>query len=118
MRALHKVCKYGDSCVDFDGYEERQSIKEYEHQEIFGKTCAYIQLNELLEAHNNKQIFLSNKKNKSRNITLIYITYQLYRCHHSYSCMHHHISFSNERSGINVVADDTDVLVLLIYHWK
>ena len=63
--------KYGTSCIVFDGYEQGPSIKDHEHQLRVSRTCADIQLSECMEAHNNQQIFLSNKTNKIQFISLL-----------------------------------------------
>ena len=63
--------KYGASSIIFDGYEQGPSIKDHEHQLRVARTCADIQVNEYMEAHDNQQIFLSNKKNKIQFISLL-----------------------------------------------
>ena len=72
QRYVSYVCaKYGESCIVFDDYGQDSSIKDHEHQLRIGKTCADIQLNKNMEAHNNQQAFLSNKKNKTQFIALL-----------------------------------------------
>ena len=78
-----------------------------------------------MQAHHNQQIFLSNENNKSQFILLlskhleadgniVYIAdgdadTMIVTCA---------LQYAGQESDINVVADDTDVLVLLMYHWK
>ena len=117
--------KYGQSCIVFDGYQQGPSIKDHEHQRRIGKICADIQLKESLEAHNSQQAFLSNEKNKSQFISLLtkYLIEDGQIVHNStgdadtliVKCA---LEFAIRKNEVNVVADDTDVLILLIYHWK
>ena len=117
--------KYGASCIVFDGYEQGPSIKDHEHQQRVGRTCADIQLNECMEAHNNQYIFLSNVKNKVQFISLLshYLKASDQMVHNStgdadtmiVSCA---LQFATQGRDVIVVADDTDILVLLIYHWN
>ena len=117
--------KYGHSCIVFDGYEQGPSIKDHEHQRRVGKTCADVQLRESIEAHNNQQTFLSNERNKSQFILLLSQSLEA-----DGQIVHNNtgdadtmivacaLEFANQGSQVNVVADDTDILVLLIYHWN
>ena len=117
--------KYGESCVVFDGYEQGPSIKDHEHLRRVKKVCADIQLNESMEAYKNQEVFLANEKNKHQFILLIsqYLRDDGQIVHQStgdadtmiVQCALH---YAIEGSEVNVVADDTDVLVLLMYHWK
>ncbi len=118
VRYVH--AKYGNACIVFDGYDPGPSIKD--HQIRVGKTCADIQP---MEAYVNQQTFLSNEKNKSQFISLL--------SHHLeansqvvkqstgnadtmiVACA---LQFAIEGNEVTVVADDTDILVLLMYHWK
>jgi len=56
--------KYGESCVDFDGYEQELLIKDHEHLRRVKKVCADIQLSESKEAYKNQEVFLANEKNR------------------------------------------------------
>ena len=51
--------------------DTRPSIKDHEHQQRRGKTCADIQLSESVKAHGDQQTFLSNESNKSQFIPLL-----------------------------------------------
>ena len=117
--------KYGQSCIVFDGYQQGPSIKDHEHQRRIGKTCAEIQLKESLEAHNSQQAFLSNESNKSQFISLLtkYLKEDGQIVHNSTGdadtlIVKRALEFAINQDEVNVVADDTDVLILLIYHWQ
>ena len=83
------------------------------------RVCADIQLAESMKASVDQQTFLSNMKIKSQFITLLshYLKADGQIVNNSTgdadSCI-----CSSICCAITVVADDTDVLVLLMYHWK
>ena len=81
--------KYGICCIIFDRYSGGPSIKDHEHE-----------------------LFLSNKKNKTQFVNLFrhYLTVDGY-CHDA-------LNLTCDGHSVVVVADDTDILVLLLYHWK
>ena len=113
------------SCIVYDGYEQGPSIKDQEHQRRIGKTSGDIQLRESMEAHFSQEAFLSNQRNKSQFISLLcrYFEADAHVVHNStgdadtmiVECA---LQFAIGGREVNIVADDTDVLVLLIYHWK
>ena len=117
--------KYVESCVVFDGYEQGPSIKDHEHLRRVKKVCTDIQLSESMEAYKNQEVFLTNEKNKHQFILLIsqYLKDDGQVVHQStrdadtmiVQCA---LQYAIEGSEVNVVADDTDVLELLMYHWK
>ena len=116
--------KYGESCVVFDGYEQGPSIKDHEHQRHVKKVCADIQLSESMESYKNQEVFLANEKNKHQFILLIsrYLKDDGQVVHQSTGdadtmIVRCALQYAIEGSEVNVVADDTDVLVLLMYHW-
>ena len=115
---------YGKCCIVFDGYDG-PSIKDQEHQRRVGKTCADIQVTETMKAHHDQESFLSNGKNKTNFILLV--GQRLESAGHIV-----HISsgdadtlivasalqFAEQGHDVSVEAHDTDILVLLMYHWK
>ena len=120
VRIMYELC-----CIVFDGYDQGPSIKDHEHQKRVGKTFADIQLHETMQAHGNQGNFLSNEKYKSQFISLIshYLQADGQNVHISsgdadtliVACA---LQFAAEGKEVCVVADDTDVLVLLMYHWN
>jgi hypothetical protein len=117
--------KYGCPChIIFDGYEDSQSIKDHEHKRRqTGKTCANINITLSTKSHSDKVTFLSNETNKKQFIKLL--------SNHLREAGHHvQESIGDADTNIvatticlaktdhvTVVADDTDVLILLLYHW-
>ncbi len=117
--------KYGSCCIVFDGYDQGPSIKDHEHVRRVHKACADIQLAESMRASVDQQIFLSNMKNKSQFITLL--SHCLRADGHIVNdstgdadtmIVASALQFASQGNATTVVADDTDVLILLMYHWK
>ena len=118
--------KCGICCITFDGYSGGPSIKDHEHERRKTvKSSADIKIEEKLLISVSQELFLFNKKN--RHNLLIYFYVSLFnsrrlpcdtkrgRCGYRYC--HDRIKF-DLRWSVVVVADDTDILVLLLYHWK
>ncbi|XP_065911780.1 uncharacterized protein [Dysidea avara] len=116
--------KYGNCCIVFDGYKQGPSIKDHEHERRVKKACADIQLIESMEANVNQETFLSNEGNKAQFISLLscYLKSDAQAVHNSpgdadtmiAACA---LQMAMEGKEVNVVADDTDVLILLMHHW-
>lgn len=120
--------KYGKCCIVFDGYEQGPSIKDSEHNRRAlhcRKACADIQLTESVKAHANQEVFLTNQHNKAQFVTLLskYLHSDSQTVYNStgdadvliVSCA---LQIAIEGHEVNVVADDTDVLILLMHHWN
>ena len=117
--------RYKQSCIVFDGYEQGPSIKDHEHLRRVKKACANIHLDQRMEAYKNQEIFLANKTNKHQFVLLLstYLQDDGQVVHHSTGdadtviadCA---LQYATQGEEVNVVADDIDVLVLLMYHWK
>ncbi len=121
----HVRVKYGYCYIIFDGYEH-PSIKDHEHQRrtSASKTCADILLNENMRAHHNQEMFLSNSSNKKQLISLMkhYLekdgqTVFVSDGHADTLIVEHALQIARQERNVNVVADDTDILVLLLHHW-
>jgi len=117
--------KYGNCCIVFDGYKQGPSTKDHEHERRAKKACADIQLIDSMEAHVNQETFLSNEGNKAQFIFLLsrYLKSDGQIVHNSTGDADTMIAASaleiaTEGKEVNVVADDTDVLILLMHHWR
>ena len=117
---------YGLSYIVFDGYDDTQSIKSTEHQRRATKngSSRRIVIHEDNESPYAKDRFLSNTENKKSLISLLE-TKLTTGGHHVHVCtgdadtkiVSTALEVANE-SEVTVVADDTDVAVMLLYHWK
>ena len=115
--------KYGMCCVLFDGYEY-DSTKDHEHKRRqTGKVSASIVIAENAQVHRDQQAFFSNEKNKTNSISLL--TTHLRGTGHQVevSCGDADTLIVSSAlefawNGQTVVAEDTDVLIMLVYHWR
>ena len=105
----------------FDGYDSGPSTKDHEHDHRTKTTPSDIQVNETLPVYCNQLAFLSNGNNKSQFITLLH-RFLLLAGHTVYQAVSDadtdiiRAALDNLSSGkiTTVVADDTDILVLLV----
>ena len=107
----------------FDGYEY-DSTKDHEHKRRqTGKVSASILIAENAQVHRDQQALFSNEKNKTNFISLL-ITHLRGTGHQvEVSCSDADtLIVSSELefvwNGQTVVAEDTDVLIMLVYHWR
>ncbi|XP_066924439.1 uncharacterized protein [Clytia hemisphaerica] len=116
---------YGKARIVFDGYEDPMSIKASEHIRRSSKGSSR---NINVIPDNNvpysKERFLSNNHNKSQLIDLLKRSFQA-EGHTVKVCRGVADALivkdaleCAERKDVVVVADDTDVAVMLLYHWK
>ncbi|XP_066928663.1 uncharacterized protein [Clytia hemisphaerica] len=116
---------YGKARIVFDGYEDPMSIKASEHIRRPSKGSSR---NINVIPDNNvpysKERFLSNNHNKSQLIDLLKRSFQA-EGHTVKVCRGDADALivkdaleCAERKDVVVVADDTDVAVMLLYHWK
>ena len=116
--------KFGQSCIVFDGYESA-NIKDHEHLRRTGKTSADIQVRGDKAAFNSQVAFLSNTHNKAQFIKLLgrslvneghEVKYSGGDADTLFASTALQMASSDSRT--TVVADDADVLVILLYHWN
>ena len=109
----------------FDGYGNGPSTKDHEHERRAKVTAPDIQVSESLPIYNNQSTFLSNSNNKKQFIDLLH-KYLVDAGHTVIQAVSdadtdivkaalYHLNLGLVTT---VVADDTDVLVLLVYHFK
>ena len=121
------VRKHYDNCsVVFDGYDNTTSIKSNEHARriALNGSSRDINIMEDNEAPYTRERFLSNKHNKTQLISLLSSNLRsdgqmVHVCKGDADTKI--VSTALEvahNSPVIVVADDTDVAVMLLYHWK
>ena len=116
----------GLACIVFDGYDDALSLKSTEHQRRTMKngSSRSVVICEENESLYTKERFLSNAENKKSLISLL-STKLTINGHHVYVCngdadtkiVSTALDASKEKP-VTVVADDTDVAVMLIYRWN
>ena len=122
---MHINMKFGRCRIVFDGYTNGASIKDHEHQRRMGKTSVHIEVSGDLSAFCNQGLFLSNSKNKMQLIQLLGKALEGVGHHVEYShgdadtlIVSTALEIAASGRKVSVVADDTDVLILLLYHWN
>ena len=119
------IRNYELACIVFDGYDDALSLKSTEHQRRTMKngSSRSVVICEENESPYTKERFLSNTENK--NLISLLSTKLTIDGHHVYACssdadtkiVSTALDASKEKP-VTVVADDTDVAVMLIYHWN
>ena len=117
--------KFGQCHIAFDGYCNGANIKDHEHQHRMTKKSLDVQVRGDLPAFCNQTAFLSNKKNKMQFIRLLGAALEEVGHHVTHSqgdadtlIVSTALDIAKCGRKVTVVADDTDVLVLLMYHWN
>ena len=114
--------QYGHPTVVFDGYEA-SSIKDMTHiRRCKGKQSQTVTFTREMKLTVTKDMFLSNKRNKQRFINMLGEDLRSNDCevfhdHGDADCLI--VTKAIERaedSNIVLVGDDTDLLILLLYH--
>ena len=118
---------YGNSNIIFDGYNEAPSTKDHEHmrRNINKRGCYDVQCNVVSKVTIKQDLFLTSSLNKARLIKLL-STYLIAAGNEVVNCKEdadtYIVKCALEKSKcgikVNVVADDTDVALLLLYHWE
>ena len=118
---------YGSSSIVFDGYSDVPSTKDHEHmrRNINKRGCTDVRCNALSKVTIKQDVFLSSSSNKAQLIQLL-STYlkragnDVVNCNEDADTYIVRCALEKSRSGlkVNVVADDTDVALLLLYHWQ
>ena len=114
--------RYPKATIVFDGYESPLSTKDTAHQRRSRTVGREVLFSEEMILTTKKEEFLSNKANKSRFIKML-ATYLANRCVHVIQAkddadvliVQTAVDFSRSQNVV-VIGDDTDLLVLLIYH--
>lgn len=120
--ASFTVRHYGNATVVFDGYDGGPSIKDNTHQRRSRSQHQTVNVTDATEFVGKKEEFLSNDKNKQAIINLISDGLQQAGCHVIHAkgdadvdIVQAAVSMSSNMST-TVIGEDTDLLVLLLYH--
>jgi len=115
--------KYGRAIIVFDGYKDSTSTKQMTQQRrASGKTAPTVSVSGEIKTTVKKDLFLSNAKNKQQFIDILSSCLS----EHFFETLHASSDAdvlivktavgSTETNDTVLVADDTDLLVLLLYH--
>lgn len=117
--------RFGLSAVIvFDGYETGPSIKDHEHSRRAAKSSPDIVFDCNIPAYKNQGAFLSNSRNKAQFVAFLITSlqikgYTVYQAKDDADTLivEKALEFAHT-NDVTVVANDTDILVLLVYHFK
>ena len=118
--------KFGQSTVVFDGYGTGPTTKDHEHlrRSLKKKGAVEFTFNNDTKARIKQESFLSNEKNKAKFVTMLshFLRQDGQIVWNSKADADTEIvKCAIEKAGeycINVHADDTDVTLVLMYHWN
>ena len=117
--------RYGKAVIVFDGYESGPAPKDVTHQRRTGQSAGVeVKFKEDMLLAIKKEIFLANKGNKQRFINMLGQKLEEEGCEVYYS--EGDADFDIVRKAVDVsanvntvvVGEDTDLLILLLYHAK
>ena len=118
--------KFKDSTVVFDGYGDESSTKDHEHMRRMAgkKICPDLRVTQQLIITCDREVFLANEKNKGALITMIsmemennnIIVRQAKDDGDTLIVKTAIDLVTSVKTPVIVVAQDTDILVLLCYH--
>ena len=116
--------KYAKVCVVFDGYTDEYSIKSQEHLRRTGLMSANINITSNMVVTTTREVFLKNQHNKEQFISLLSSHleasgYEIVKSDGDADVLIVEKALENAvHSNVVVAADDTDILVLLVYHFN
>lgn len=118
--------RYGTTAiVVFDGYCNGPSTKDHEHQRRAKKVAPDIALDMLKASYKDQSAFLSNDNNKAAFVALL-MTHLELAGHTVYQAKDDAdtlvaevgLKLASQKQVVAVVANDTDILILLLFHFR
>ena len=119
-----KHIKFGNICVVFDGYTNTSSNKGEEHAKRAIVVSANVITSEIMQVTAEMEEFLRNTANKIQFIDFLINVFKREEINVIQSDGDTDVMIVMEvikiaaENAITVFSDDTDVLVLLMYHWS
>ena len=119
--------KYGESVIVFDGYLSGPSTKDHEHRRRMkgNKGCANINVAKNMKVYESQNTFLANDHNKKAFIDLLKehledLGYRVVQSSNDADTLIVSTAIDLAITGkkVVVVADDSDVLIVLLYYWN
>lgn len=118
--------RYGSHVtVVFDGYDTGPNTKDHEHKRRASKLSPDVAFNPQMQVYRNQTAFLSNSNNKSKLVTALMS--HLEGCGFTVDqapddadtlVVKTALQLALSGSTVTVVANDTDILVMLVYHYQ
>jgi len=113
--------------VVFDGYDSGPTIKDHEHRrrtQKVGRTSPEVSFHDNMLIVSSQQSFLSNAANKARFIDCLKLSLGAAGCQITQASGDADTLIvstalqiaADEKTAVAVVADDTDIMVMLAYH--
>ncbi|XP_066914872.1 uncharacterized protein [Clytia hemisphaerica] len=116
---------YSTVVVVFDGYEDDMSTKGQEHDRRSGKTSASVSISLDGKVTTNRELFLSNPSNKVQLIKMLSSAFKKQGFLTDQSdgdadvlIVEKGLSYAKAGRNVVITADDTDIFILMMYHWK
>ena len=116
---------YSTVVIVFDGYEDEMSTKGQEHNRRSGKTSASVSISLDGKVTTNRELFLSNPSNKVQLIKLLSSAFEKQGFLTDQSdgdadvlIVERGLSYAKAGRNVVITADDTDIFILMMYHWK
>ena len=119
--------RFGQCAIVFDGYEAGPTTKDHEHflrRSLKKRGVAEFTFNKETKVKMNQEAFLSSEKNKAKFVKmlsefLIEDGQMVWNCKEDADTEIIKCAVETaEECDVNVVADDTDVALMLLFHWN
>ena len=120
---MRYITKYSLVCVVFDGYVDQFSNKAEEQFRRSGLTSSNIKIKDSMRVTTTREAFLRNSNNKEQLIEELSQHLERSGCNTTKSTGDADVLIVKkgleyaENKNVVVMADDTDILVLMMYHW-
>jgi len=109
--------------VAFDGYSSGSSVKDHEHRRQSTKCAPSVQVDETRPVCSSQQLFLANSSDKSQFIALLgrRLSEDVHTVHYAPDdadtlIVKSALEVAEQQQPVTVVAENTDILVLLVHH--
>ena len=107
--------KYGAAIIVFDGYREEPTTKDATHLRSSTCTGLNVHFTGRMVVQSKKEFFLQNPINKQRFVHHLIQKLQMAGCRRDLLIVQTAIALARQQQTV-LIGDDTDVLVLLLYH--
>ena len=124
---IHYIRKhYGmNVVVVFDGYGNGPSTKDHEHERKAKKSSPIVIFDETKPVHRNQNDFPNNEINKKSFVWLLsqHLQHSGFKADQARDdadtlIVKTALQIATAKESVTVIADDTDILVMLVHHFK